>query len=123
MAPDLFPQPPAGQPEDLNLQDSNHVENRITSPTNATRSGLLQDSNGNNADIENSNVDQASATGEGTEVAATAGVPSVPTVGPIDAEAPTSASSQRNNSLIQPHARFSMALDRGKVTVKFDPPV
>ena len=127
MAPDLFPQPPAGQPEDLNLQDTNDVENQLASPRNATGSEPQQSSDGSNVQMENSNVGQADFSAEGTVPAAPApapAIPTAPTVGPVDTEAPpASASNQRDNSLIQPHARFSMALNRGKVTVKFDPPV
>ena len=112
MTSELFPQPPVGQPEDHNSRNTdNIVDRRANQPANARSresEALTSGDPGGDGNTLNQSGDNAENT---------ASAPAAP------APAPARASNQRNNSLIQPHARFSRALNKGKVTVKFDPPM
>ena len=106
----------------MNLQDTNDVENEVADPSIVNRPGPQQASGSISPGVEISSTNPSGAIIGGRAAAAIAAASNA-TTGPPSAGALTSTSNQGNNGLIQPHARFSMALNRGKVTVKFDPPM
>ena len=107
MTSELFPQPPVGQPDDHSLRNNNDAGDRRTNQAANVPSGEQEAPTSGDPGRDGDNPNRPHDFAENAAAAS----------------ASASTPFQRNNNLIQPHARFSRALNKGKVTVKFDPPM
>ena len=126
MASELFPSPPNSGPPGTNIGSNNDYVDFDNHYESLSRRSNANANTSANANVDtNANVNNNTNADNNANTASTHASNSTHSRGNGTANGSAGAGSteRKKNPPIQPHARFSMALNRGKVTVKFDPPV